>query len=68
MLHIINIRVNQIETTTDYVKKQTLTETHIVDADTDSEAIHKLNTFYNEKQTDCITYEFIIQSINPIII
>jgi hypothetical protein len=68
MLHVINIRVNQIETTTDYVKKQTLTETQIVDATTEEDAIDKLQLFYNEKQTDSITYEFTIQSINPIII
>ena len=68
MLHVINIRVNRIETTTDYVKRETLTETQIVEADNESEAIYKLNTFYNEKQTESVTYEFMVQSINSLIL
>lgn len=68
MLYVINIQVRRTETNANYVKRETLTETQIVDAIDESDAIQKLNMFYNEKQTEYITYEFTIQSINAVIL
>lgn len=68
MLYITTLRLKKIKTISDNISIETITETQIIDATTEEDAINKLRLFYNEKQNETIVYEFDIQSINPIII
>ena len=67
MLYIATLLITVEETSTDYVKRETLTETQLIDAVSQAEAEQKIQTFYNNKQTSIIKYNVMIQSINSVL-
>ena len=57
MIHIVNIHISEIETTSEYVKRSGSTTVHLVEAPDQDGVANKVLAYYANKETEAIKYE-----------
>lgn len=68
MLYITTIRIISTETTEQFVKKTTTHATHLVEAENELSAQQKVVTFYQNQQTENISYDIEFKNMHTTII
>lgn len=68
MLYITTIRVIKTETTLTYVKKDSLNDTHLIEAVDELDARQKLNLYYQSLEVPGVSYSVDVVSIHTIIV
>ena len=67
MIYIANIKKSKIQDTGKFVRKEFITESHIVDAINETQVEEKIRAYYDNITTDGITYIIEYQSIYPLL-